>query len=96
VTEVPKEALQEAIHNLHGCESTWRESVPVKEVSQGQTLWQGVVQVFELHGHPTTNRCHAWSYAAQGSEKRHFVAGPHQGLLDSPERSARTGTVKEA
>jgi hypothetical protein len=24
----------------------------VKEVFQGKTIWEGIVEVFELHGHP--------------------------------------------
>jgi len=54
------EELQNAIHHLHGAEATHRESVPVKETWQGQTIWDGVVEVFDLRGHPKTNRAYAW------------------------------------
>ena len=50
--------LVEAIGNLHGCESTWLESASVKETFEGQTVWEGTVQVFALHGHPTAKRCY--------------------------------------
>jgi hypothetical protein len=40
----------------------WVESVPIKEVFQGRTVWQGEVQVFSLSGHPTASCCYAWSY----------------------------------
>ena len=94
MTDVPVEALQEAIRNLHGCESAWVESVPVKEIFQGQTVWEGEVQVFELTGHPTATRCYAWSYATEGNARR-FVAVLHQGPIDSPEKAVKAAVVDE-
>jgi len=91
----PIEALKEVIRNLHGCEATWVDSVPVKEVFQGQTVWEGVVQVFDLRGHPTAQHCYAWSHAIEGSGKRRFVAVLHQGPVDSPQAAVRAATVQE-
>jgi hypothetical protein len=54
------EELQEVIHKLHGVTATHRESVPVKEVWQGKTIWDGIVEVFDLHGHPKTDTAYAW------------------------------------
>jgi len=50
--DVAVKVLKKAVFNLHGCKSKWIESVPVREVFQGQTVWEGVVQVFELTDHP--------------------------------------------
>jgi hypothetical protein len=55
--------LQGVIHKLHGVQSTHRESVPVKETFQGQTVWDGTVEVFDLHDHPKTHRAYAWSHS---------------------------------
>jgi hypothetical protein len=54
--------LQDVIRKLHGAKATHVESVPVKEVFQGQTVWDGVVEVFDLKGHPKTHRAYAWSH----------------------------------
>jgi hypothetical protein len=43
--------LRDAIHKLHGAKATHRESVPVKEVFNGETVWDGIVEVFHLEGH---------------------------------------------
>ena len=48
--------LQDVIRRLHGADATHVESVPVKEIFQGKTVWEGIVEVFDLHGHPK-----AWS-----------------------------------
>jgi hypothetical protein len=50
------EELQDVIRHLHGGEATHVESVPVKEVFQGRTIWEGIVEVFELRGHGRTKQ----------------------------------------
>ena len=94
-SEVSIEALQKAILDLHGCKAIWVKSVPVKEVFEGETVWEGVVQVFDLQNHPTAKRCYAWSHGLDNSKKRHFFAVLHQGVVDSPEKAVRAGIVKE-
>lgn len=54
--------LQDIIRKLHGVESKHVESVPVKETFQGKTVWDGIVEVFELKGHPKAARVYAWAY----------------------------------
>jgi hypothetical protein len=71
--EAGTEALRDAIRNMHGCESTWVESVPVVERFKGEVVWEGEVQVFELAGHPKAKRAYAWSHATE-TGKRRFVA----------------------
>lgn len=93
--EVSIEALQKAILDLHGCKATWIESIPVKEVFEGKTVWEGVVQVFDLQNHPEATRCYAWSYALEGSKKRRFFAVLHQGPIDSPQAAVRAAIVGE-
>jgi hypothetical protein len=95
MAEVSAEALREAIHNLHGCESVWIESVPVKEIFESQTVWEGTVQVFDLVGHPTAKRCYAWSYETGEGGKRRFVAILHQDPVDSPQAAVRAAIVQD-
>lgn len=56
--------LREAIRLMHGVESRHIDSVPVKETFQGKTVWEGVVEVFELIGHPKAQRLYAWTHEA--------------------------------
>jgi hypothetical protein len=53
--------LREAIHHLHGATAAHVESVSVRETHNGEILWDGVVEVFDLAGHPKANRIYAWS-----------------------------------
>jgi hypothetical protein len=94
--EAPLEALMQAIEGLHGGKATWIESVPVKETFQSETVWEGIVQVFDLKDHPTASRCYAWSYVSdEKSGKRKFFAVLHQGPVDSPQAAVRAAIVAE-
>jgi hypothetical protein len=61
--------LKDAIHALHGGQATHRESVPVKETFNGQTVWEGIVEVFHLKGHPKTDTVYAWFHDTGKSGK---------------------------
>jgi hypothetical protein len=65
---------KEAVESQHGGAATFVESVPVTETHNGQTVWQGIVHVFDLAGHPKATRAYAWSSPIEGSDKRRFFA----------------------
>ncbi len=65
------------------------------ETFQGEAVWDGTVEVFDLEGHPTATRCYAWSHAVDGSEKRRYVAVLHEGPVDSPEAAVRAAIVQK-
>ena len=84
------EELKDAIRRLHGCEADYLESVPVREVYQGEVVWQGDVEVFEIRGHPTAKHCYAWAHDTDKTGKR-FVA-----VLELPPVDSAQGAVKAA
>lgn len=67
------EALQDAIRHMHGCGSTWVESVPVHEAFNGEVVWDGEVQVYDLIGHPQAKRAYAWSHSTTGTKRRFYA-----------------------
>lgn len=54
------EELRDLIRPLHVAEATHVESVALKGTFKGQTIW-GIVEVFDLVGHPTSHRAYAWA-----------------------------------
>ena len=54
--------LREAIETMHHCKAVHVGSAAVIELFQGQIAWDGVVEIFDLTGHPKAKRCYAWSY----------------------------------
>ena len=88
-------ALQDAIRQLHGVESTWLESVLVDETFEGAQVWKWEVQIFELVGHPNASRCYAWSEASTGVRRR-FFAVLHMPPVDSAVAAVRASIVADA
>jgi hypothetical protein len=88
--------LKNTIHKLHGAKATHRASVPVKEEWQGQTVWDGIVEVFDLHGHPKANTAYAWSQDADDPDKQtlHFTV-LHVPPVVSPETALRAVIAQE-
>ncbi len=89
------QALRKAIRALHGCEATYFASVSVDESFQGLPVWQGVVSVFLLEGHPEASQCYAWSHAVEGSDKRRYVAVLKVGKVDSAAAAVRVALIQE-
>lgn len=88
--------LREVIHTLHGGKATYLESVPVRESFRGQTVWDGVVEVFRLEGHPKTDRVYAWTHDTDDPKhpKRH-VTVLHIPPVVSPQTAVQAAIVQE-
>lgn len=87
--------LQSVIRKPHGVESKHVESVPVKEIFQGKTVWEGVVEVFELIGHPKAKRLYAWAYETENPKRPRHVTVLHMGPVTSPLLAVRAAIVEE-
>ena len=92
----PKEItkLKDAIRATHGCESLHVESVPVKEVFEGQTAWEGKVEVFDFVGHRQAKRAYAWSYR-DGNQNKTFAVLEIP-PVDSPESAVKVAIASKA
>src|SRR5712671_6830595 len=95
MAEVEADQLKQAVEQMHGGSAQLAQSVPVREIFEGKTVWEGVVRVFDLTGHPTATRAYAWSSPIEGSTKRRFFAVLHQPPVDSPQAAARAAIIAE-
>lgn len=95
MTEVTSSELKHVVEFQHGGSATLVQSVPVTETFEGKTVWQGVVHVFDLVGHPTAKRAYAWSSPIEGSAKRRFFAVLHTKRINSPLQAVRAAIVAE-
>jgi hypothetical protein len=89
------EHLKVAVENMHDGSAQLAQSIPVHEIFDGKTVWEGVAHVFDLTGHPTATRAYAWSSPIEGSTKRRFFAVLHQPPVDSPQAAIRAAVVAE-
>lgn len=81
--------LQLTIEHLHKCRAAYVQTVPVHEIFQGKTLWQGDVEVFDLFGNAKAKRCYGWSY----DEPEQFITILEIPPVDSPESAVKVGVA---
>src|SRR5712691_39829 len=90
------EELQAAILKLHGCSSTYVETVPVTETFQGETVWQGEVEVFDIRGHPKAKRAYAWGHVTgEADQARRYVTVLELPPVNSPETAVKVAVAAE-
>ena len=94
--EIAASELKRAVEH-----QSWRrgDACPIgtspPETPKGETVWEGVVHVFDLAGHPNAARAYAWSSPIEGSDKRRFFAVLHMGAIRSPADAVRAAIVAE-
>ena len=59
--------LKQSVEQMHGGSAQFAQSVPVRETFEGKSVWESVVHVFDLTGHPTAPRAYAWSSPIDGT-----------------------------
>ena len=87
--------LREIIQHLHGVEAKHIESVPVKEEHQGKTVWDGVVEVFDLIGHPKTHRAYAWTHQTDKPGDLRYITVLHVPPVVSPQTAGKAAIIQE-
>jgi hypothetical protein len=88
--------LRDVIRRLHGAEATHVESIPIVEKYQGKTIWEGVVEVFDLKDHPTAHRVYAWAHETDDPNNpiRH-VTVLHQHPIKSAHDAVKIAIAQE-
>ena len=93
--EVEAEQLRMVVETQHGGRAALVQSVPVSETFQGRPVWDGIVHVFDLEGHPKASRAYAWSSPIEGSDKRRFYAVLHVPPITSPADAVRAAIIAD-
>jgi len=93
--EVETDQLKQAVEKMHGGTATLVQLVPADERNNGKQVWQGVVHVFDLAGHPKATRAYAWSSPIEGSNKRWFFAVLHLGAITGLVEAVSAAIVAE-
>jgi hypothetical protein len=88
--------LRLAVERLHGCKARRLEAVAIEETFQGNTVWEGIVEVFELNAHPKAKRCYAWKHAEDdGGKQSRIVTVLGVPPVDSPLAAVRVAIVEQ-
>jgi hypothetical protein len=87
--------LKLAVEHTHNCKASYIEEIKIIEKFGDKIVWQGVVHIFKIEGHPKTDICYAWSSSIEGSKKRRYYAVLKIPPIDSPEKAIRASVVKD-
>src|ERR1700676_3882907 len=88
--------LRKAIEGLHRCTARLVRSEPIQQTHRGTAVWEGVVHVFDLVGHPKASRAYAWSSPIEGTpDGRRFFAVLHEPPVTSPSAAVRAAIKAE-
>lgn len=65
--------LKHAVEAMHACGAVRLTSGIVHEMMDGQTVWKGTVDTFELFGHPKASKAYAWAWKDDSGETRYMA-----------------------
>lgn len=88
--------LKRAVETEYGCTATVFQSMPIKKTFGDKILWEGVVYIFSLTGHPTAKRAYAWSSPTEGNHKRRFCTALHCPQVTSPVEAVRAAILAKS
>ena len=86
--------IQDAIQAMHGCLPATSRLSPSLSFSRVRWRGDGVVETFELGGHPKAKRCHAWSYEQNGETQ--YVTVLELPPVDSAESDVKVAIAAKA
>ena len=88
--------LEAAILKEYRCKATHKETVFVEEKTvDGEIVWEGDVESFDLTGHAEANICYAWQHI-DGLGNAKIFAALRNALIDSPKRAVQAAVFTGA
>jgi hypothetical protein len=86
--------IQKAVEKAAECRATHLESVAVVEGFRDQTIWEGIVEIFMLHGHAKAKRAYGWQTGHDTDAQ--FTAVLEIPPVDSPNTAVRVAIAAKA
>lgn len=88
------EAIQDAIGKGYHCKAKHIKTVPVYLKHEGQTMWEGEVEIFEVTGHPTAKKCYGWGFEDKPGHTE-FVTVLELSPVKSPETAVKAYLISQ-
>jgi hypothetical protein len=86
--------IQKAVEKAAECPARHLKFVVFIEMFRGQTMWEGVVEIFALEAHRKAKRAYGWS-VGEGADA-HYIAVLEIPPVDSPNTAVRASIAVEA
>ena len=82
-------ALESAIRIRHKCNPTHRQTVFVRAKTEDEeTVWEGLVEEFELAGRQTAQTCYAWGHIEPNGRSK-IIAVLGSKIIDSAQKAVQ-------
>lgn len=88
------EQLRQAVEKACQCKARHAGSKAIVEGFEGQAVWDGVVEAFDLQGHPKAKRCYAFHFNDNGGHVIKTVLGIPP--VDSAESAVKVAIASKA
>lgn len=88
------ENLRRLVERAYNCKAQHSSSTPVLETFKGETVWDGVVETFELQGYATASRCYAFPFVHNDKPEIKTVLALSP--VDSPLAAVRAAIAAKA
>jgi hypothetical protein len=86
--------LKEAIETMHHCKAQYVRSELVIDLFREEVAWDGVVDTFDIEGHPKAKRCYAWSFVQDGEPQ--YTTVLELPPVDSPQSAVKVAIASKA
>ena len=88
--------LQEYIQTMYGVRAMHIDSLRTTQILEDYTIWDGMIEVFELNGHPKASVVYAWTQntSKRGKPEKYFAV-LHLNSVDSPEAAVKAAFIQE-
>jgi hypothetical protein len=88
------ESIRKAVEETEKCRATHLHSVQVIR-HKDELVCGGVVEVFDLHGHPKSKRAYAWQRKANGRDDVQYTVVLGIGPVDSANAAVQAAIMGE-
>jgi hypothetical protein len=88
--------LESAIGMRHHCSPTHKQTIFVRANTEDQeTVWEGLVEEFDLSGHETAKTCYAWRHMEPNGRSK-IIAVLRNTFIDSAEKAVQAAIFTDA
>lgn len=91
-----RNALESAIRMRHKCSPTHKQTVFVRAKTEDEeTVWEGLVEEFDLSGHGTAKTCYAWRHTEPDGKSK-IITIPRNKFINSAQMAVEAAIFTDA
>jgi hypothetical protein len=88
--------LESAIRMRHNCRPTHKQTLFVRTTTkEAETVWEGLVEEFDLASHATAKTCYAWRHTEPDSRSK-IIAVLRNTFIDSAQKAVEAAIFMDA